>query len=342
MLDTFLPNTVVIAAVSVVLPWSTWPIVPTLTCGLVRSNLPFAISQSPEKSSASVSVLGFRGLADSHATGSARQAPEDQLNVYLPRAVMIALVFAAERLLEQKSRELFTANEKLAIHARSLSDQIVEQRQVVKSALTEAELLKGQNSRVKGDLDRAHSAAVMAERRLWDSINTIPDGFAVFDANSCLVAANAAYLAAFRGTDIALGATYGDILRTAARSGLIELGGEGADDWCARMLDRWQAEVIEPVVVPFRGGVWVRLIDRRARDGDMVSLALNITEEMRIWAAIEAIPDGFVLFDREERLLAFNHRYRDMFPDSAEAMVPGASPISLPRSPENAPTRLTT
>ena len=116
---------------------------------------------------------------------------------------------AAERLLDQKSRELFAANEKLALHARALSDQIVEQRQVVKSALTEAELLKGQNSQVKGDLDRAHSAAVMAERRLWDSINTIPDGFAVFDANSCLVAANSAYLAAFRGTDIALGATYG-------------------------------------------------------------------------------------------------------------------------------------
>lgn len=68
---------------------------------------------------------------------------------------------AAERLLDQKSRELFAANEKLALHARALSDQIVEQRQVVKSALTEAELLKGQNSQVKGDLDRAHSAAVM-------------------------------------------------------------------------------------------------------------------------------------------------------------------------------------
>ena len=49
---------------------------------------------------------------------------------------------AAERLLEQKSRELFAANEKLAIHARSLSDQIVEQRQVVKSALSQAEVLK--------------------------------------------------------------------------------------------------------------------------------------------------------------------------------------------------------
>src|SRR5262249_10524837 len=33
----------VIAAVSVVFPWSTCPIVPTFTCGFVRSNLPFAI-----------------------------------------------------------------------------------------------------------------------------------------------------------------------------------------------------------------------------------------------------------------------------------------------------------
>src|SRR5690606_39147974 len=34
------------AAVSVVLPWSTWPMVPTLTCGLVRSNLPLDICLS--------------------------------------------------------------------------------------------------------------------------------------------------------------------------------------------------------------------------------------------------------------------------------------------------------
>src|SRR5215212_8724840 len=36
-------RTLVIAAVRVVLPWSTCPIVPTLICGLVRSNFCFAI-----------------------------------------------------------------------------------------------------------------------------------------------------------------------------------------------------------------------------------------------------------------------------------------------------------
>jgi signal transduction histidine kinase/CheY-like chemotaxis protein len=44
---------------------------------------------------------------------------------------------------------------------------------------------------------------------------------------------------------------------------------------------------------------------------------------MRIWAALEAIPDGFVLYDRDERLLTCNQRYRDCYPASAPAMQPG-------------------
>src|SRR5947207_14542273 len=40
----------VIAAVRDVLPWSMWPIVPMLTCGLVRSNFFFAIVAAPGSS----------------------------------------------------------------------------------------------------------------------------------------------------------------------------------------------------------------------------------------------------------------------------------------------------
>src|ERR1700758_25816 len=37
-------KTFVMAAVNVVLPWSMWPMVPTLQCGLLRSNFSFALS----------------------------------------------------------------------------------------------------------------------------------------------------------------------------------------------------------------------------------------------------------------------------------------------------------
>jgi signal transduction histidine kinase/DNA-binding response OmpR family regulator len=231
---------------------------------------------------------------------------------------------AAERLLEQKSRELFAANEKLAIHARSLSDQIVEQRQVVKSALSEAETLKDQNHRFVQDLDRAHTAAVMAERRLWDALETINDGFAVFDSAKRLVSANAAWLAPFVDKVIAPGCPYEDIIRHSAET-VIDLGDESPDDFVARMMTRIEGDPIEPVTVKLRNGSWVKVQERRARDGDLVCLAVDITEQMRIWAAIDVLPDAFVLFDREERLLACNQRYREMFPDSAPLMQPGVS-----------------
>ncbi|WP_374434395.1 response regulator [Tabrizicola sp.] len=231
---------------------------------------------------------------------------------------------AAERLLEQKSRELFAANEKLAIHARTLSDQIVEQRQVVKSALSEAELLKDQNLRFVEDLDRAHTAAVMAERRLWDAINTIRDGFAVFDANLKLATANQAFLSWFDGQPVAPGVSYDDMLVLFAKT-YVDLGEEPLYDFVQRMRSRIEADRIEPVTLKLKNGTWIKLQDRRANDGGIVTLAIDITEQMRIWAAIDVLPDGFVLFDREERLLACNQRYREMFPDSAEAMLPGVT-----------------
>ena len=232
---------------------------------------------------------------------------------------------AAERLLEQKSRELLAANEKLGIHARSLSDQIVEQRVVARNAVSEAEMLKGQQSRFIADLDRAHTHAVMAERRLWDSINTINDGFAVYDSDLKLVAANSAFLRPLEGLSIEPGIGYADIMRLLALGGRADLEGRTVEAFVAEMLARLDHDPIEPVTLHLTNGVWIKLVNRRARDGDLVSLAVNITEQMRIWAAIDAIPDGFVLFDREDRLLTSNQRYRDIFAISAPAIKPGAT-----------------
>src|SRR5438876_8830648 len=55
--------TLVSAAVKVVLPWSMCPIVPTFTCGLLRSNFSFAISPQPFADDCGLRVLiKFREL----------------------------------------------------------------------------------------------------------------------------------------------------------------------------------------------------------------------------------------------------------------------------------------
>src|SRR3989442_7510874 len=45
----FVCSTFVIAAVKVVFPWSTCPMVPTFTCGFVRSNFALAMKTKKEK-----------------------------------------------------------------------------------------------------------------------------------------------------------------------------------------------------------------------------------------------------------------------------------------------------
>lgn len=161
---------------------------------------------------------------------------------------------AAERLLEHKQRELFAANEKLALHARALSAQIVEQRHVTKAAVSEAQMLKGQNSRFLSDLEAAHTSAVMAERRLRDSVNALHDGFAVFDPDHRLLVANRAYLAPYADYNVGQGTPYKEFLKLTAEEGMADIGDASPSEWVDRMLARWEGDPIEPEVVHTSSG----------------------------------------------------------------------------------------
>ena len=232
---------------------------------------------------------------------------------------------AAERLLQQKSRELFAANEKLALHARSLFNQMVEHRTTAQSAMTEAASLKGQTDQITGDRDRAQSTAVTAERRLLDCIDSIHDGFAIFDNDLRLVTANTAFRAAFPGVDIEEGVFYTELLIAAGESGAIEIGDAPVRDWVAEMLARWDDGNGTPATLRLSSGRYKHLHDKRTRDGDVVILLQDITDEMRMRAAIEALSDGFALFDRDESLVMANDRYRQLFPELADVIKPGAT-----------------
>ena len=199
---------------------------------------------------------------------------------------------AAERLLEQKKRELHAANQQLALHARSLSEQIVEQRQGLAQALSEAASLKGQNVRVLSDLEHATSLARIAQTRLWDALETVRDGFAVFDGDLRLVAANRAWLSFFEG-EIALsqGVTYDAVLKIAAQHGLIELDGRDPLDWHHEMTARIRRAQIEPCVIRLPGGRHINMIDRWGRDGDLVCLTQDITATIQREAELQEARD---------------------------------------------------
>ncbi len=186
---------------------------------------------------------------------------------------------AAERRLEQKTRDLLAAQQELEERARGLSNQISDQRNLMANALSEVASVRDQYSELLDELEDAHASAVRAERRLWDSIEAIRDGFAMFDADRALIGANRAWLRPFRRfPEVRPGIGYARLLEICAENGLVDLDGETPAAWVERMLARWTAPRPRPMMLRLQTGAWVKLIDRRARDGDMVCLALDVTD----------------------------------------------------------------
>ncbi len=150
-----------------------------------------------------------------------------------------------------------------------------------------AEALKGQNSKVSEDLHTAHSHVKLANTRLREAVESLIDGFAVFDANQVLILVNPAYLRLFEDfPEMRLGIRYKRMIEICAHEGLVKLDDQSPDDWVSMMMSRWAAEVIEPVELHFNHGFSVRLIDRRAENGDFVSLANDITKMLEYQAEL--------------------------------------------------------
>jgi signal transduction histidine kinase/CheY-like chemotaxis protein len=194
---------------------------------------------------------------------------------------------AAERLLERREREIARLRDELDRAQGRISAQALELRQVAAAASRTA-ALEGEQERTRIDLHMANQIALMAERRLWDSINTIRDGFAVFNARQELVVANQSFLRVFAGApDVQPGVSYARLAEIMAFEGRVVLGTMSPRDWVAMMLARWREEHIPAQEIALADGGMVRLMDRRARGGDIVTLARDITESARHAAEME-------------------------------------------------------
>ena len=119
-----------------------------------------------------------------------------------------------------------------------------------------------------------------ARRQLTDAIESISEGFSLYDAGDRLVRCNSKYREIMlpSGTEdfMVPGTLFETIARTAAERGLIRDADGRVEEWVAERLSKRRLAG-EPFEVRRRGGRWVQISERKTSDGGTVSVYTDIT-----------------------------------------------------------------
>jgi len=143
----------------------------------------------------------------------------------------------------------------------------------------------------------AETALETARTLLADTIESISEGLALFDADGCLVLHNSRFLDAhdFLPRDRSLtGLTFEDVLRAGLAAGAFVDADAAAnpDAWIAARLRRHRNPTDQPIEQPMAGGRWVRITERRTNGGGIVGVWTDISESKRREGAVMEAKDA--------------------------------------------------
>ena len=174
-----------------------------------------------------------------------------------------------------------------------------------------------------------------AQETLEDAIESLDEGFALFDADDRLLMCNSQYRDFHKvSADIIKpGMTWVELMRADLDKGLFVNAVGREDAW---LKDRIAArrEVRRNMEYQQSDGRWIIGSNTRTRDGGIVVTLRDITERKKtetearearqmLEDAIESLPEGFVIWDKDDYFVMCNQRYREINRISESVLKPG-------------------
>ncbi|MBL8697030.1 MAG: PAS-domain containing protein [Alphaproteobacteria bacterium] len=169
-----------------------------------------------------------------------------------------------------------------------------------------------------------------------DALQSARDGFALWDAELRLLAWNGAFVEFLphARTIIRRGMAARELVEASARTVFAPEDEARRVAWVEKRM-RGLARGGEQRRVRTREGCYLEITDCRTQGGNLLTLVHDLTEvaeanrrvaevEVRFRDGIEVIDDGFTLWDADDRLVVWNARYVEMYPDLAPVLRPGA------------------
>ncbi|MCC2664972.1 MAG: hypothetical protein K0S35_2894 [Geminicoccaceae bacterium] len=163
--------------------------------------------------------------------------------------------------------------------ARQLAERGAELQELQQRLQAELE----ERGRMERALRDSETRARDAEARLRQAIESVSDGFALWDANDRLVLANQRYRALYPALEgcIRPGVGFAELARRLARSGCLPEAVGREDAWVAERLERKRVRDGEAFERQLADGRWLRVADYRTAEDGLVTLHSDITELKR-------------------------------------------------------------
>ena len=177
------------------------------------------------------------------------------------------------------------------------------------------------------ELSEARDKATEAQRRLTDALESISEGFSLYDADDRLVIYNRRYRD-MHGTGsidvVNQGVSFETILRNAATSGEIRDAEGHVEAWVAERL-AWHRDPKGTHVQRRSDGRWIQINERKTDEGGTVATYTDITDvkqaeqaiqesEQRLRVIAEAAPMAVLIITFDDGIIRYaNQRFSEMF-----------------------------
>jgi adenylate cyclase len=133
---------------------------------------------------------------------------------------------------------------------------------------------------LEGKVEERTRELASARQRLVDAIESISEGFALFDRDDRLVLCNSRYrdlLYPGMADVMEPGTPFETIIRRAAERGLVDEAEGRVEEWVAERLARHRSA--SGLEIPHRSGErWIRISERKTTDGSSVAIYTDITD----------------------------------------------------------------
>ena len=179
------------------------------------------------------------------------------------------------------------------------------------------------------ELSRANSEAETARIRLLEAVESISDGFVLFDRDDKLALSNTRFLDFWGQSQegMPIGITFNEHIKKVVRSGLIADTDDDPQAWVEARLER-HSNPKAPFVLKLSDGRWLRVDERHTNDGGTVGIYTDISdikhqEEQRrqqelaeksvlLQSSLDNLTQGVSVFDKDLKLVAWNERFIEL------------------------------